>query len=504
MERGQPGADDRARPALHGRAARARRGARRGRPALLRRLARRPRPAAHRRPALDGVGDASPRRPGAASRCAACSGARTGTGSASTPRIAPARRSRSTRPAGSACATCGCAPAARTTRSSSCCGTATTRRATSPSSAASTCATAAATTSPTRATRRSADAAGVRPAPGVARRAAGDRGAGGLRRRDHLPRAVGGPTPLTLNPGRLLSSLRAARGPLTPRPLPSSRRRPRRRPRPHRGGAGAAHLPAILPKGYDFAPQGERSVAHANTKAVAPRPAAGLPRGPVPVVGGGRPALRHGPAREPRAAPHRGHPDGPRRGRRAHAAAAALRAQARDGPADRGGRRPGRGLRAHQRGGVPDLRALQGLRHRRRVGQRRLRQLQPALLVERLRGGLRRAGHAGVGARHGAGAARLVRAAGAPRAGGRAPRHPPRRRARRPGCRVGPDGGRRHRARPVVRRWARPSWAAAPAAPQGPAQGHRGALAASLGRVVRAQRASNGRRAGCGGCRRPS
>ena len=61
-------------------------------------------------------------------------------------------------------------------------------------------------------------------------------------------------------------------------------------------------------------------MAHANTKAVAPRPAAGLPRGPVPLVGGGRPALRQGAAREPRAAPHRGHPDAPRRGRRHHAA----------------------------------------------------------------------------------------------------------------------------------------------------------------------------------------
>ena len=76
-------------------------------------------------------------------------------------------------------------------------------------------------------------------------------------------------TPLTLNPGRLLSSL-AQREPLTPRPLPEQAPPP---PAPEQDATEAVQVlrtyPAILPKGYDFAPEGERSVAHANTKAVA-------------------------------------------------------------------------------------------------------------------------------------------------------------------------------------------------------------------------------------------
>ena len=76
-------------------------------------------------------------------------------------------------------------------------------------------------------------------------------------------------TPLTLNPGRLLSSL-AQREPLTPRPLAEQSPPP---PSPAEAATEAVQIlrtyPSILPKGYDFAPQGERSVAHANTKAVA-------------------------------------------------------------------------------------------------------------------------------------------------------------------------------------------------------------------------------------------
>ena len=74
-------------------------------------------------------------------------------------------------------------------------------------------------------------------------------------------------TPLTLNPGRLLSSL-VQREPLIPRPL-AEQAPP---PPPVQGGTEAVQLlrtyPSILPRGYDFAPEGERSVAHGNTKAV--------------------------------------------------------------------------------------------------------------------------------------------------------------------------------------------------------------------------------------------
>ena len=76
-------------------------------------------------------------------------------------------------------------------------------------------------------------------------------------------------TPLTLNPGRLLSSL-AQREPLVARPLREQAPPP---PPPQDAATEAVQIlrtyPSILPKGYDFAPAGERSVAHANTTAVA-------------------------------------------------------------------------------------------------------------------------------------------------------------------------------------------------------------------------------------------
>ncbi len=75
-------------------------------------------------------------------------------------------------------------------------------------------------------------------------------------------------TPLTLNPGRLLSSLTQGEV-LTPRPLPEQAAPPP----PVEDGTEAVQVvrtyPSILPKGYDFARNGERSIAHGNTKAVA-------------------------------------------------------------------------------------------------------------------------------------------------------------------------------------------------------------------------------------------
>jgi phosphatidylserine/phosphatidylglycerophosphate/cardiolipin synthase-like enzyme len=74
-------------------------------------------------------------------------------------------------------------------------------------------------------------------------------------------------TPLTLNPGRLLSSL--ARGEdLNPRPLPEQAPPPPESANAHEAVQVLRTYPSILPKGYDFAPQGERSIAHGNTKAV--------------------------------------------------------------------------------------------------------------------------------------------------------------------------------------------------------------------------------------------
>jgi phosphatidylserine/phosphatidylglycerophosphate/cardiolipin synthase-like enzyme len=75
-------------------------------------------------------------------------------------------------------------------------------------------------------------------------------------------------TPLTLNPGRSLSSFLQGED-QTPEPL-AAQTDP---PPVAEGGHSAVQIlrtyPKILPKGYDFAPDGERSIALANTKAVA-------------------------------------------------------------------------------------------------------------------------------------------------------------------------------------------------------------------------------------------
>jgi phosphatidylserine/phosphatidylglycerophosphate/cardiolipin synthase-like enzyme len=74
-------------------------------------------------------------------------------------------------------------------------------------------------------------------------------------------------TPLTLNPGRLVSSLSRGED-LTPRPLPEQAPPPPSPADAHEAVQVLRTYPSILPTGYDFAPQGERSVAYGNTKAV--------------------------------------------------------------------------------------------------------------------------------------------------------------------------------------------------------------------------------------------
>ncbi len=75
----------------------------------------------------------------------------------------------------------------------------------------------------------------------------------------------GDSTPLTMNPGRRLSSLVHGED-LEPRPLHAQA------PPPPESGHEAVQVlrtyPTLRPKGFDFAPQGERSIADANTKAV--------------------------------------------------------------------------------------------------------------------------------------------------------------------------------------------------------------------------------------------
>ena len=74
-------------------------------------------------------------------------------------------------------------------------------------------------------------------------------------------------TPLTLNPGRLASSLAQGED-LDPRPLPEQWPPPPAREDGHEAVQVLRTYPALLPKGFDFAPDGERSIAAGNDKAV--------------------------------------------------------------------------------------------------------------------------------------------------------------------------------------------------------------------------------------------
>src|SRR4051794_17421867 len=75
-------------------------------------------------------------------------------------------------------------------------------------------------------------------------------------------------TPLTLNPGRLLSSF-VHREDLSPEPLGNQAPPPPARRDGHDTVQIMRTFPVIYPKSYDFAPDGERSVMLGNTKAIA-------------------------------------------------------------------------------------------------------------------------------------------------------------------------------------------------------------------------------------------
>jgi phosphatidylserine/phosphatidylglycerophosphate/cardiolipin synthase-like enzyme len=75
-------------------------------------------------------------------------------------------------------------------------------------------------------------------------------------------------TPLTLNPGRSLASFLQGED-QTPEPLGDQAAPPPAVTGAHSAVQVLRTYPKILPKGYDFAPDGERSIALGNTKAIA-------------------------------------------------------------------------------------------------------------------------------------------------------------------------------------------------------------------------------------------
>ncbi len=205
------------------------------------------------------------------------------------------------------------------------------------------------------------------------------------RRRDGVPRAVGGPDPAEPQPDQRGCATGCWAWTCRRTRCPS--RRPRRRP--VEGGTHVVQLLRTYPdlrrgRDYEFAHGGERSVARGYSKALARARRTDLRRGPVPLGPPRRQRLHRGAQGAPRPARRRGGAavPGPRRRLAAAAAARPAPVDARD---DGGGAGPGGGLRHREPRGHAGLRARQGLRHRRHLGDDRLRQLQPALLDARLR-----------------------------------------------------------------------------------------------------------------------
>ena len=227
----------------------------------------------------------------------------------------------------------------------------------------------------------------------------------------------------------------------------------------HRGGADPAHLPGDPAQGLRLRTGGGAQRGARQHHGRRARPAAGLPRGPVPVVGGGRPALRQGPAREPRAAAHRGDPDGPRRGRRAHPAR-----RSSTGASWRWTSCSRPGATGSPCTGSPARRATRSTCTPRSASSTTCGPASGPTTSTGARGRATRRSPArcrtcGWRDREAPVAARLVRPAVAPRAGGRAPRRRAGRRAGRPGRGLGPAW------RPRPTRWT--TWYAGGAGPRG-------------------------------------
>ena len=123
-------------------------------------------------------------------------------------------------------------------------------------------------------------------------------------------------------------------------------------------------------------------------------PPADLPRGPVHVVRRGGPAVRRGAARAPRAAPGRRRARGsPTRTAPSPSGRSSIGRWQAIEMCQQGRPGPGARVRRGEPRGHAGLRAREGVRGRRRLGQRRQRQLQPPLLDPRQRAVQRRPRH---------------------------------------------------------------------------------------------------------------
>ncbi len=223
---------------------------------------------------------------------------------------------------------------------------------------------------------------GVRRPPAVARRAGRDPGPGGARRRDRLPRAVGGPDTAHPPPGPAHRRPTARRGHLRPTRFRSSGRR-RRRP-----GRTPSSCCGPTPTCASGSTTPSRTAASAAWPAATPRP------WPAPSAWCTSRTSTSGAtaSTEPFEEPLRRNQDlrvvvviplvpdvaGLNRTAQVLGRERALRRLM----ADRTGTR--RGLRDREPRGHTRLRPRQGVRDRRHLGQHRVRQLQPPLLDARL------------------------------------------------------------------------------------------------------------------------
>ena len=205
-----------------------------------------------------------------------------------------------------------------------------------------------------------------------------------------VPRALERPDaagPARARSPTLQDKLRARRPAAPTRCPPQPPDPPRVRPARH---PGAAHLPGDAPARTRSRRDGERTVARGYTKAIKPGPPADLPGGPVPVVDRGGPAVRRRAARPTRTCTW----SRSCRGTRTWTAGSRCRptrsaASRRIELCRKAGAGPGARLRRGEPRGHAGLRARQGLRRRRRLGQRRQRQLQPPVVDARQRAVLR-------------------------------------------------------------------------------------------------------------------